>query len=119
MGRLHGLVEDVAQSHGASAGLSWRRFRVEAQHLVNRPLPCHKIGSDQLRARMIQSRRLHVQLICKRLVTVIAESLAVADADQKQVQGHGAMAQSFDMPVTDQAVIDPAEAFGHFAQPLW
>ena len=58
----------------------------------------------------------HGQALAQGRFGVVTESLGIRHGDQKEIEGTGVMAELIDIALTDQALIDPAELPGHFAE---
>ena len=49
-------------------------------------------------------------------IGVIAQPLGISHGDEKEREGTGLMAEVIDHVLTDQALIDPAELWGHLVE---
>lgn len=92
--------------------------RRKAKDLVDGGLPCNQASADQFSPGALQGPEFHGKSFHNGFITVIAQAFVVADAYQEKVQGRGRVADPVKIFLTNQAVIDPAEAFGYFAHPV-
>ncbi|MCP5519669.1 MAG: hypothetical protein H7A45_20720 [Verrucomicrobiales bacterium] len=65
-----------------------------------------------------QLPRVHLEATTQGGLGVVAQPLGVPDGDQKQIQGPGRVRAPLQATVRDEAVVDPAKAFGDLAEPL-
>ena len=98
---------------------AWRWFftfnAVQRQHLVKRFLPSDQPNADQVGSGVVQRFLIHGQILADGFVAVIAEPLGVTDCEQKKIQCGGAVTAVFNVPITHEALIDPTELPGDFA----
>ena len=64
---------------------------------------------NQIGPGLVQDARVHGQTLADGPVAVIAQPGRIGDGDQEQIQCRSAVADTLDMPIMDQAMIDPTE----------
>lgn len=66
-----------------------------------------------------RKRRIdHGKMLANRMLAVIAQTLAIRDGHQKEIEGCGLGGQVFKMAITDQAMIQPVELWGNGADAI-
>ena len=93
-------------------------MHIQRQHLLERFFPGDQSDPGQVAPGALKGASVHGQPFHDGLVAVVAEAHPVADGDQEQVQGRRGVGAGFDMAVTDQPVIEPAELLRHLAEPF-
>jgi hypothetical protein len=79
--------------------------------LIGDQAQCHQRLSG-----LVELRAGQGQALAQGRVGVVTESLGIRHGDQKEIEGTGLRAELIDIALTDQALIQPAELFGHFAE---
>lgn len=86
---------------------------IQRKDLIQGSLPGDQSRIDQLAAPFRKLLGADAQQLRTLRVRVVTQTLSVTDRDEKQVQSLRFQPDPADMPLTDQAVIDPAEALRH------
>jgi hypothetical protein len=90
----------------------------QREHLVKRPLVGDQISLAQLGAGVFEFLGLEVQMAADCRVGVVTESLDIGDDDQEQIEGQGWAVAGLEVMVADQAMVNPAKARRHLAEPV-
>lgn len=92
---------------------------VQGEHLVEGLLMGDEASSDQVATGLIQGKSIHGKTRHGGGIGVVAQPLRIGHGDQKQVKGRRRMGARFEVAVTDQTVIHPAELAGDLSNALW
>jgi hypothetical protein len=82
-------------------------------------LPGDETVPNQTGSGLIKGGLIHTQLCHEGRISVKTQPLVIGYTYQEQIQGSLAMAAVFDMSVSYQPVIDPAEAFWNLADTMF
>jgi hypothetical protein len=121
---LKDATEDLAGRLGLTGSFGGRLRRGgrqfgQREHLVKRALVGDQISLAQLGASVFEFLGLKVEMAAGRRVGVVTESLDIGDGDQEQVESQGSTVAGLEVAVADQAMVNPAEARRHLAEPVW
>jgi len=118
------VLENVFDGHGF-VGMGpfqgWRKGNqvgvIQGQDLIEGFLIGHQVLLDECRSCLLQVALSHGQTVAQRKVGVETQAPGIGHGEQEQIEGTGGMAEPVDVSITDQALIDPAELFGHLPEP--
>mgnify|MGYP007089313646 CR=1 FL=1 len=93
-------------------------MHIQRQHLVERSFPGDQADPDEVLPGTFKGALFHGEPLHDGPVSVIAEAHSVAGGYQKQVQRGRGLGAGFDMAVTKQPMIEPAELLRHLSEPF-